>query len=197
MTLAIIIPVNSPEDGKSRLKGVLSDGDRIELNWWLFTHTMEAVAPFIANTRIFVVSRSTAILSQAASRGFGTYCEPDEGVDLNAAIALTARMAAGASASEVMVLPVDLPLLISETLSGAIAAFDKSVDVDIVTDEHGSGTNLLMWRPIQSAQFRYGPDSADAHEAIAMTAGFRVQVRRDPILSFDLDTPEDLRRWRV
>jgi 2-phospho-L-lactate guanylyltransferase len=197
MILAIIIPVNSPEDGKSRLKGALTDGDRLALNWWLFAHTLDAVDSLNDEAQIYVVSRSAAILSEAARRGFGTYCEPDDSDGLNAAVSLAAQMAAEGGATEVMVLPVDLPLLVADTVCEAIAGFGANLDVAIVTDERGSGTNLLMWRPIGSARFRYGTDSANAHGAIARAAGLRIEVRRDPILSFDLDTPEDLKRWRI
>jgi len=197
MTLAIIIPVNSPEDGKSRLKGALTDVDRLSLNWWLFANTLNVVDSLKDVARIYVVSRSAAILSEAARRGFGTYCEPDDSDGLNAAIGQAAQLAAEGGASEVMVLPVDLPLLVADSLREAIALFEAGLDVAIVTDERGSGTNLMMWRPIGAARFRYGPDSADAHEAVARAAGLRIDVRRDPILSFDLDTPEDLKRWRT
>lgn len=197
MTLAIIIPVNSPEDGKSRLKGALTDCDRLALNWWLFAHTLDAVDSLNGEARIYVVSRSAAILSEAARRGFCAYCEPDDSDGLNAAVSLATQMAAEGGATDVMVLPVDLPLLVADSLREAIAGFDANLDVAIVTDERGSGTNLLMWRPIGAARFCYGPHSADAHEAIARAAGLRIEVRRDPILSFDLDTPEDLKRWRI
>lgn len=197
MTLAIIIPVNSPEDGKSRLKDVLPDADRIALNWRLLTHTLNVAAALKRHAHIHVVSRSAAVLADAARRGVGAIRESDDCEGLNAALGLATRAAAEGGATEAMVLPVDLPLLTPDSLYHAIETFNEEIDVAIVTDMRGMGTNLLMWRPIGAARFQYGPHSAGKHRRMAQAAGFRVRVRRDPILSFDLDTPDDLKTWRL
>ena len=43
----------------------------------------------------------------------------------------------------------------------------------------------------------YGPGSFRRHLDAAMAAGLAVEVRRDPLLGLDIDTPADLRHPRV
>ena len=193
--LAIIIPVKSPVEGKSRLKAVLNPAERYELNVSLFTHTFAQASELAALADVYVVSKSNDVLDMAKAHGFATISEPDHS-DLNAAAMRAARMAYGAGALEVMVVPVDLPWLTSDSLRELITVFRETCDVMIVSDCAGDGTNVLLWRPSETAKFAFGVDSARRHADIAAQLGLRVVTRRDERLSFDLDTPQDLRRWQ-
>lgn len=192
--LAIIIPVKPPEQGKSRLAGALLPQDRLALNRALMKHTFDVAAGLRDLADVFVVSKSHDVRAEATTRGFVACDEPDT-CDLNGAIAIGADRAHGAGINEIMVLPVDLPDVSEQGLHKLVVDFHHGLDVLIVSDCSGSGTNVLLWRPIGSAVFHYGPASAAAHARSARNLGLRQAVRTDAALSFDIDTPADLEAW--
>lgn len=188
--LAIVIPVKSPREGKSRLAGMLQPAERYDLNFELMRHTFDQVAPLAEAAEVYVVSKSFEVLGEAMRRGFSTCSEPEH-FELNDALSLAAKQAEKAGATEVMVLPTDLPWLSSNHLLFVLKEFRSMYDVMIVTDRAEVGTNLLLWRPIGTSEFSYGHYSANQHAAIAGRLNLRVCVRQDRLLSFDLDTPFD------
>jgi 2-phospho-L-lactate guanylyltransferase len=192
--LAIIIPVKSPSEGKSRLSEVLAANDRYELNARLLTHTLDQVAQLADIADVHVVSKAPDVLAEAARRGFAA-CPESELCDLNRAVALGAKQAAVHGATEIMVLPIDLPWLSSSRLREVVDEFRADCDAMIVADRSGEGTNVLLWRPVETASFQYGIGSAARHAGVAKKLGYRVVIRQDRCLSFDLDTPQDLQIW--
>ncbi|MDB5653642.1 MAG: hypothetical protein JWQ94_1255 [Tardiphaga sp.] len=192
--MAIIIPVKAPEQGKSRLAGVLSAPDRHALNLRLLGHTLDQVTALADLAHVIVVSKSPAVLAAAAARHFVACVEP-EPCDLNGALALGADQAQAAGAQEIMVLPVDLPWLSAQQLRQLMTDHRADGDVIIIADRAGCGTNVLLWRPAALAQFRYGIGSARRHAETAASLGLRVSVQKHIRLSFDLDTPGDLDHW--
>ncbi len=193
--LAIIIPVKPLHEGKSRLANVLSPEARRGLNRELMLHTFDRAATLRDIAVIYVVSRSQEVLAEAERRGFRACLETrDSG--LNAALSQAATLAAGAGADRVMVVPVDLPRLSEAALRGLVAEFETGSDVLIVTDRRRDGTNVLLWRPLVRAAFRYGEGSARQHAEAAAAQMLSVSLRSDPHLSLDLDTAEDLSLWR-
>jgi 2-phospho-L-lactate/phosphoenolpyruvate guanylyltransferase len=192
--LAIIVPVKPPHEGKSRLAGELSSHRRYLLNWRLLRHTFDQVAMLSDIADVRVISRSPDVLAEALRRGFATSREPARS-DLNGAVALGAQHSQSAGARELMILPIDLPWLSAARLRSAVAEFRAGHDVLIVADRRADGTNLLLWRPLETARFHYGAASASRHAEAARAQGLRVAVRDDPLLSFDVDTPQDLAIW--
>lgn len=192
--LAIVIPVKSPREGKSRLKEVLPADHRYELNSRLLTHTLDQVVNLAGLADVYVVSKSTDVLAEAALRGF-IACSESNLCELNRAIALGARQAELGGATEIMVLPIDLPWLSANRLRRLVDEFRADCDVMIVPDRADDGTNVLLWRPIETANFEYGAGSAAKHADAARNLGLRVVIRHDRYLSLDLDTPRDLQIW--
>jgi len=192
--LAIVIPVKSLQEGKSRLTEVLQAHDRHALNSRLLAHTLDQVAHMIDIADVFVVSKSPDVLAEAVRRGF-VACPESDLCELNRAITLGAKQAEARGATEVMVLPIDLPWLSSSRLRHLVDEFRADCDAMIVADRAGEGTNVLLWRPIGTASFRYGIGSATKHADVAKALGYRVVIRQDRYLSFDLDTPQDLKIW--
>jgi 2-phospho-L-lactate guanylyltransferase len=192
--LAIVIPVKSLREGKSRLAEILPAEHRHELNARLLTHTLDQAAHLVDIADVYVVSKSPDVLAAAALRGFTPCPEADLG-ELNGAVALGVKQAAACGATELMVLPIDLPWLSSSRLRTLVDAFRADCDAMIVADRAGDGTNVLLWRPIETARFHYGAGSAVKHAEAAKNLGYRVVMRQDPYLSFDLDTPQDLQIW--
>ena len=57
------------------------------------------------------------------------------------------------------------------------------------------GTNLLGCRPARAIPLRFGRHSFERHCRAATRAGLTVQALHLPELLFDIDRPEDLRRF--
>jgi 2-phospho-L-lactate/phosphoenolpyruvate guanylyltransferase len=193
-SLAIVIPVKRPEHGKSRLAGALLPSDRLALTRSLLRHTFTQAAGLADIADIYVMSKSAEVRADAARRGFQAYEEP-AACDLNGAIAIGADRARQAGSHEIMVLPLDLPKLSSLALRGLVEQLHSGLDVLIISDHAGTGTNVLLWRPLASAVFHYGASSAQAHARHAELLGLRLAIRVHPALSFDIDTPDDLAHW--
>jgi 2-phospho-L-lactate guanylyltransferase len=192
--LAIIVPVKSPQLGKSRLGKVLHAYSRHKLNLGLLKRTLNEAGKLANVADVIVVSKSWEVLEQAVQGGFKS-CQEPANCDLNGAIAIGVQAAKKAGAAEVMVLPIDLPWLSADRLQQVIVEFRNTCDVMIITDFAEHGTNLLLWRPIGMSVFQFGEGSAKRHAEAARSLGLRVSVREDSMLSFDLDTPSDLDIW--
>jgi 2-phospho-L-lactate guanylyltransferase len=70
------------------------------------------------------------------------------------------------------------------------------MDVVIVPDRHGEGTNALLMDPAGAFQPQFGPGSRELHEAQARKRGLKHSVEQVPSLLLDIDTPDDLAELR-
>jgi 2-phospho-L-lactate/phosphoenolpyruvate guanylyltransferase len=96
-----------------------------------------------------------------------------------------------------VVLHGDLPNLRAddvETLIRGLPA-DGSPGVAIAPDRAGTGTNALALQPPRVINFRFGVGSFAKHAEEVDRAGVPCVAVDRAGLSFDLDTPEDLKRW--
>ena len=73
-----------------------------------------------------------------------------------------------------------------------LGAFEPTSTVTIVTDHHGSGTNVLIVPTGVDFHFAYGTDSALRHQREAERLGLAFDVIVDSPWRFDVDEPEDL-----
>jgi 2-phospho-L-lactate/phosphoenolpyruvate guanylyltransferase len=93
-----------------------------------------------------------------------------------------------------LILPTDLPLATPAALARLVEARDEAI---IVPDEAAAGTNVLRLgrRVLRRFRFVYGPHSYRRHRAEARALGFSLRAVHDPVLKFDVDGPEEYRRW--
>ena len=169
-SLSIIVPVKELTEGKSRLSSALSAQARCELNRFLLNHTLEQVMELADIADIYVISKSSEILAEAERRDL-IGCSEGSSCDLNGAIALGMKRAHDAGATELMVIPVDIPSLASKRMRAIIDEYHGTSDVMIITDRTGDGTNVMLWRPIETASFQYGIGSASRHAEICQKSG--------------------------
>jgi 2-phospho-L-lactate guanylyltransferase (CobY/MobA/RfbA family) len=73
-----------------------------------------------------------------------------------------------------------------------LGAWDPNADVTVVTDRHGSGTNVLAIPSDVDFSFQYGPRSAYLHELEASRLGLSCDIVRNSPWQFDIDEPQDL-----
>lgn len=191
MTPRIIIPVRPFAEGKTRLAGALSAGEREALNRRFFEHVL-GVARQVSDCH--VISRSDAVLE--AARAAGAQAIMETGEDLNDALTQASAAVGALADGPVMALSCDLPFVTVEDLAALILA-GKGNDVVAACDTEGRGTNALLLRQPGLIPYRYGVDSIAAHRAEAEQAGLNFAVVARPGLGEDIDTPDQLAAMRA
>jgi len=175
---------------KSRLSPILSRGERQELTSLLLVGVLGALreAGLLASTHL--VSSDPEMLQLATRLGASTVREArDEGV--NAAVEAGVR--ALESPSRVLVLPSDLPILRPSNLRH-IMALSELLQVVIAPSASFNGTNALVFLPRVGPPLSYDNDSFWNHVRGSGRKGLSVGVVSSPGLTFDLDSPDDLRK---
>ena len=191
MTFWAIVPVKPLIRGKSRLAGVLTPGERADLNRSLLIHTLSTLATIKEIEQILVISRDHTAL--ALARSFGARTVKENGAPhLNIALARATAVAKNFSARGVLIVPADLPLLSSEDIGAILALAEQPPVVVVAPDRRRQGTNALLVSPVGLIEFEFGPDSFQCHSKHAVEAGARLEICELPSLALDMDLPEDL-----
>lgn len=193
--IVALVPVRSLGGAKSRLGEPLDPEERADLVLALLRRTVEAALSATRLAGVLVVSMDEDLLRRARAMGAASRLQKSAG--LNAGLD-EARLAAGARATAVMVLPADLPGVtasaidqLAETAELSVSAAPDRPVVALVPDRHGTGTNALLVAPPHAIPFCFGEGSRAAHAAAAKSAGASY-LELDGPLTFDVDTPDDL-----
>jgi 2-phospho-L-lactate guanylyltransferase len=192
MRIVAIIPVATLEDAKSRLGGALDAEERQDLVERLMRRTVTAAMVVEALAEVVVISPDREVLGIASGLGARTVRQRSRGLNAGLAEARADVLAGGADA--LLVLPIDLAFVSADALATVLAPVTAGAPtgvVVLVTDRHGTGTNLLALRPPEVIDFRFGAESRRAHRDAALAAG-ATYLEVDGPLAFDIDTPADL-----
>jgi 2-phospho-L-lactate guanylyltransferase len=179
--LAVLVPVKRFTAAKGRLTGVLGDSDRARLAEWMASGVLDIVAEiptFVACDDDDVAGWATRMGAQVIwGAGLGLNGAVDDGVGHIAA----------SGYDHVLVSHADLAL--PETL------LDVAHEgcITLVPDRRHDGTNVMSFPAAHALRAAYGGGSFARHleQALAVDS-VPVEVRSDPHLSLDLDTPRDL-----
>ncbi len=193
MNLITLIPCKNLDRGKSRLAGCLSARSRRALCEFFLCRTLDVATVAVGAENVRVVTGDPRVVALAAEYGVAAITDRD--ADLNEALAQGRDRALAETGDRAgLILPIDLPLATPAALARVVAAPEAAV---IVPDEGADGTNILRLAPVAFRQFRftYGPRSYAAHRTQAIEVGLAVRSVHDPLLMFDVDTPEQYRRW--
>jgi 2-phospho-L-lactate/phosphoenolpyruvate guanylyltransferase len=194
-----VLPVRGIERGKSRLAPFLDEAARAKLMRWLLTRTFSVLTDWYGDlSRCIVVSRCAEVYGLARAAGAEVICEIDAVSDQNRTAELGAEYAFDRGAPLIMALPSDLPELDASSLDALVLAAKPSVDMVVVPDAAGSGTNAVVYRANPRAipaRFHFGPRSCPRYVAWAADRGLSFAVLPIPGITFDLDTPDDLTAW--
>lgn len=191
MTIWAIVPVKPLRLGKSRLSGVLSDNERVNLNRSLLKQTLEVLLSTSLISQTLVISRDPSALTIAREAGVKTVLE-DGNPSLNSALTRAAILARNYATRGVLVLPADLPLLKKEDLIDFFEHITKPPCVVITPDRHDNGTNALLMAPGGLIKYDFGPGSFLRHCELAEKSKARLIIVRNKNIELDLDTPDDL-----
>ncbi len=186
-----IVPIRTLEGAKSRLGEVLDAEERRDLAVALLERTVRAAAEATTVSGVLAVSPDPAALEIAAAAGARPLPQRTRG--LNAAVAEARAAAQDLGATEILVLPTDLPRISPAVVDELVAEARRTPGplVLLVPDRHGRGTNALLLRPPEVIEVAFGGDSRLAHAARAEAAGVPYREVDGP-LTMDLDTPDDL-----
>jgi 2-phospho-L-lactate guanylyltransferase len=197
----VVLPMRTVSGGKARLGEALDAEEREELVLGMLLHTVGVLGAWAVCRRIHLVSPDPLLGAVASGADVEVTVHRQETGGLNDGIRLGVSAARVEGAASLLVLPGDLPHLSVEALDELLTAADAGVVaaaggplVTIVPSDAGGGTNALLLRPPDAVAPAFGPGSFEAHLRAAEAGGIAVQVVSDPVLGFDLDTPDDLER---
>jgi 2-phospho-L-lactate guanylyltransferase len=191
----VLIPVKSPALGKSRLAVLLGERSRRALSLMLLRRSLRVATLFAGAERCVVVSHSEEVLRLAQRRGLQTIREAGHG-GLNAAVEQALASLRRDGEREFLVMATDLPCLRPQDLASVVALGRFHACPVVAADRHGSGTNLLFLPVGVRFPLSYGLGSLQRHVAAGERAAGQARVYRSAQTAFDIDTPEDLCRWR-
>jgi 2-phospho-L-lactate/phosphoenolpyruvate guanylyltransferase len=180
MATAVILPVKRFAKAKQRLGGPA----REVLAAAMVEDTLDALAGAGLGPLI-VVSRESRV--QHAEAEF-VFDEHEQGQ--SAAAVLGMARARDLGCSRALLVPGDCPLIDGSELAG-LAERAESLDVAIVPDRHGTGTNGLAVTTDGRFQPQFGPGSRARHVAQAEAKGLIYEVVAVPSLALDVDTRAD------
>jgi len=188
--IAALVPVKRLAQAKSRLRAVLSDGQRRDFVLAMLEDVLRLALGQQAIATTAVVSPDEEVLAFARRLGAQPFHEPSPGRGLNAALAFAAEALVRQGAGGLLVLPADVPLAAPADIEAVLAAWQEAAVV--LCPSHSGGTGALALRPPQAIPFRFGPRSFAAHRRAAVERGLPVAVVSLPGLALDIDRPQDL-----
>ena len=192
MTIWAIVPVKPLRLGKSRLAGVISDDDRIQLNIKLLENTLKTLSQIQEIGQVLVVSRDANVLSIARNYGAKTILE-NGAPQLNKALMRATVFAQQHAIRGVLIIPADLPLISKSDILSLLRLGKEPPIVVISPDRREDGTNALLISPAGLIEYDFGPGSFERHCRRAKLAGVKLEIIKLSTLTFDLDIPEDLK----
>lgn len=175
---AFVLPLKTFELAKERLR-VGGTDEVTQLARAMALAVLQSCAP----RRVVVLSESDAISHFAKEHGADVY--ESSSTSLNEAVQ-GAYQVVGEHFERLIIVHGDL------RRPEGLGLFDPKPGVTIVTDHHGTGTNVLALPTGLNFRFFYGPDSAHRHEAEALRLGVDFHVVANSPWRFDVDEPSDL-----
>lgn len=148
-------------------------------------HRIKALA------KIWVVTPTRLLASQAADAGASIIAQPDFG-GLNAAFGNARQLIAMQEPdAKVLLLPGDLPLLADDDVEQVLnkSAHDTLVIAPANSD---GGTSALAFAAQSAMPLAFGADSFARHVAFAAAFGLKTEIVDALGLSLDIDHPSDL-----
>jgi 2-phospho-L-lactate/phosphoenolpyruvate guanylyltransferase len=184
VSIAVILPVKSFDRAKQRLGDAFGGADRAALARAMAADVL-AELERAALGPLIVVSREPEV----APAGAVVVIDRDEQGQSAAALLGLAR-GRDLGCDRALLVPGDCPLIDGGELSD-LAARAGRLDVAIVPDRHGTGTNGLALATDGPFEPQFGPGSCARHVRQAAAKGLAHETIRVACLELDVDTRED------
>jgi 2-phospho-L-lactate/phosphoenolpyruvate guanylyltransferase len=188
MRTIAILPVKSFGAAKQRLSGLLGGGARSALALAMFSDVMASLRRVQGLDGVAVVT-AERVAEDAALREGADVLRDEHEVGQSAAAGIGIRHALEKGYERALLVPGDTPLADPGEVGRLLA---RDLDVVVVPDRHGTGTNALLLRPPDAIAPSFGPGSLERHLAAARAAGVSHAVDALSSLVLDVDTPDDL-----
>lgn len=184
-----ILPVKRLDRAKQRLGEHFSDETRLQIARALLEDALRLCRSSAGFISWWVVSDDPNVLDRASS--YNLHGIKDESETLNGAIAFATRKVELEGATSVTIIPSDAPLAFEGDLRDLLDTGATS-DLVLVPSERDGGTNAIYMRPATLLDPQFGPQSLNAHIALAGRLGLRCSMLVLPRLALDIDTLEDV-----
>lgn len=190
-TLAIL-PIKCLDAAKNRLSGRLGGGARAALAQAMLGDVLAALGRVRAVDAVAVVTSDRQV--EAMLRGERvSFVDDEQANGQSAAAKVGIRHAIAAGFDRVLLVPGDTPLVDPVAVDDLLAAAaSDELEVTIVPDRHGTGSNALLIAPPDRFEPSFGPGSLERHAAAARASGLAFRVAPIESLGLDVDTPDDL-----
>lgn len=180
----MLIPIKAFHEAKARLAGALDRESRERLARWSALRVLEAAAPL----PVAIACDDQTVATWGEEHGARVLWQAGKG--LNAAVDDAVAALGQHGFDHVVVAHADLPL------PSGIAGVARQGTITLVPDDRDDGTNVMSFPIASGMRAAYGAGSYRRHLQAALelaaVARLAVEVRRDPHLALDLDTPTDL-----
>jgi 2-phospho-L-lactate guanylyltransferase len=196
---AIVIPIRSLSDSKTRLSPVLDPAARSALTREMLDRVVRAALGAVSRAEVVVISPDPDALAEVGrvDPSIRLILQDSKRPGLNPALEQAATAMRELGVSTILILPADLPLVSSADIDNLLR---RDAPVVIAPDRHRMGTNALMVRLDAFGEpfvFQFGEESFGKHQDEAARLGVDAVTATAPGTSFDLDTPEDLAQLDV
>ena len=192
MSTIAILPVKSFGAAKQRLAPALGAGSRQALAQAMFSDVLASLRRVRGLDAVAVVTADR--MAESVALGGGVHVLPDtKRAGQSAAANIGIRYARARGLQRVLLVPGDTPLLDPSELAALLRRGDEhGLQVVVVPDRHGEGTNALLLTPPHAIEPSFGPGSLKRHVDAARATGLPHTVAHVPTLALDVDTGEDL-----
>jgi len=187
-----IVPIKSFSSAKQRLAEVLATGSRRSLVQAMFSDVLASLRRCQRIDRIAVVTADPFAESIALGDRVPVLHD-DVSAGQSAATQIGIADAIANGFERVLLVPGDTPLLDPAEVDALLERTERDgVEVAVVPDRHGAGTNALVLAPPDAVQPSFGEGSFERHMAGAREAARSCRAEPVDSLGPDVDTPEDL-----
>ncbi len=187
-----VLPVKRFQESLSRMSDSISGGARAFLAQSMFRDVLGVLLQARSVDDVAVVTGDSHARDVADKHGVWAIDDPyDSGH--SSAVLLALDQCRDRGFKQALIVPVDCPLIDPSEIDEFISRTDdEELDVVILPDRHGTGTNGLLLRPPTVMSPSFGPDSMRIHRTRAEEKGLNYRVQRLESLELDIDTGDDL-----
>jgi 2-phospho-L-lactate guanylyltransferase len=191
----VILPVKDLVRAKTRLAGVLAPHERRALAQAMVEDVLSVLVSVHRLDGILLVSDDPAAELIAHKYAIDVVAETELAcaAGLNPVVEAATSLLRERGVVDIMVMHADLPLLQAEDVEAILERQrENAVDLVLVPDLAGTGTNVMAFTGAGHPGFSYGPGSCQAHQASAVQLGLSCELMTNRRLGLDVDIPGDL-----
>ncbi|MHA1377815.1 MAG: 2-phospho-L-lactate guanylyltransferase [Candidatus Helarchaeota archaeon] len=188
----IIIPVKSAKFAKLRLAPILDTKQRKNLCINMYKDVIKAVDETKTENKLLTISSDPSILR--IGRKFGDIITENTQSEINSSINVAISRALENHAESVLIIPADIPLILSNDIDEIFKYKIKAPTMIITPSIRKNGTNLLYLAPPDIVEIQYGENSFQKHlEKASKIENLNLIIHKSENISLDIDLPEDLK----